>query len=67
MPPGLISCLQDIIAKDPAPGRWILIGSQSPPPAGTGGPVIGRAVRGVSAVAVDLGRDQTLCQTSREP
>ena len=35
--PGLISCLQDIIAKDPAPGRWILIGSQNlplPEPAG---------------------------------
>ena len=35
--PGLISCLQGIIDKDPAPGRWILIGSQSlplPEPAG---------------------------------
>ena len=35
--PGLISCLQGIIDNDPAPGRWILIGSQSlplPEPAG---------------------------------
>ena len=58
--PELLSYLQGIIDKNPAPGRWVLSGSQKPIPAGIRQPVVSWTHRGASATAIDLGRDQTL-------